>query len=353
MAAYGWLGSIREPIRRAFFRVLRQALETDDGRRLIADASADPGRVRRLPRRFEPTDYRADLPAALPDPARPAPVFITARFRTGSTLLWQIFRNVASCRSYYEPLNERRFFDPATRGARVDPTHRGVDDYWREYDGLESLGRWYRQEWISRRLHMDEHDWDPDLRAYIRQMIEAAAHRAVLQFNRVDFRLPWLRHEFPDARVLHLYRHPREQWCSSLVDPARFPHTGTMAAFEPRDAFYLLSWARDLAYRYPFLDPRTASHPYELFYYLWRLSYDFGRQYAHASFGFEALCASPDTEIPRLMTSAGVDDYDLAALRAIVTPPAAARWPKYAPREWFQSIEARCEETLTRFAPAE
>ena len=50
------------------------------------------------------------------------------------------------------------------------------------------------------------------------------------------------------------------------------------------------------------------------------------------------------------MTAAGIDGYDLAALRALVTAPAAARWPTYAPREWFESIEARCEETLARFA---
>jgi hypothetical protein len=42
----------------------------------------------------------------------------------------------------------------------------------------------------------------------------------VLQFNEIDLRLPWFRAHFPTARILHLYRHPREQWCSSLFDPS-------------------------------------------------------------------------------------------------------------------------------------
>jgi len=63
-------------------------------------------------------------------------VFITARFRSGSTLLCNLFRQVDACTAYYEPFNERRWFDPSVRGNRVDPTHRDVEDYWREYDAL-------------------------------------------------------------------------------------------------------------------------------------------------------------------------------------------------------------------------
>jgi hypothetical protein len=53
-------------------------------------------------------------------PAGPAPIFVTGRFRSGSTLLWNIFRHIDGCTSYYEPLNERRWFDPGRRGDRID-----------------------------------------------------------------------------------------------------------------------------------------------------------------------------------------------------------------------------------------
>ena len=62
-------------------------------------------------------------------------VIVTGRFRSGSTLLWNLFRQAGGFTAYYEPLNERRWFDPTARGDRTDSTHRNVSDYWREYDG--------------------------------------------------------------------------------------------------------------------------------------------------------------------------------------------------------------------------
>jgi len=352
MSEYSSLGPLREPIRRSFFDFLRQALRTDDGRRILADALVgltDPSPLSSIESAVV-TPYR-ELVMARPartSPNRPAPLFITGRFRSGSTLLWNLFRHVAGCTSYYEPLNERRWFDRSARGERVDRTHLGVTDYWREYDGLEHLSRWYNERWIDRRLYMNGDAWDPDLQAYIEALVSAASGRAVLQFNRVDFRLPWLRRHFPEARIIHLYRHPRDQWCSSLVELANFPSTATMTDFESRDHFYLLPWARDLSYVFPFLDPRRAEHPYELFYYLWKLSYIFGQTYGHGSFALETLCASPDVELQRLMDVAQITDFDREQLRQLIVPQPSGKWRAYANQDWFEEREAKCETVLLR-----
>src|SRR6267142_3164981 len=156
-------------------------------------------------------------------------VFITGRFRSGSTLLWNIFRHTAGCTAFYEPLNERRWFDLQARGKHTDKTHQHVEDYWREYDGLGELASYYREDWIRCHLYMEAGAWDPALKRYIEILIERAPERAVLQFNRVDFRLAWLRAHFPSAKIIHLYRHPREQWLSIFRGGPVFPRSGRVA----------------------------------------------------------------------------------------------------------------------------
>ena len=349
---------VRGWIRATVYKSLRSILGTDDGLAVVGDALDDLG----LPRPIDLPVSASALAAPYSDlgragstasDSRRRPIFITARFRSGSTLLWNVFRHVNGCTSFYEPLNERRWFDANGRGTQTDQTHLKVNNYWSEYDGLEELGRWYREDWIRRRLYMDAKSWDPDLSAYIRTLVERAPHRAVLQFNRVDFRLPWLRHAFPDAIILHLYRHPRDQWCSSLVDAAACPPSCDIQSFGAHDHFYLLSWANDLKHRFPFLDPAAAVHPYRLFYFIWKLSYIFGAAYANHSLAFEALTANPELELRRLFDVAGIDPGDLRPLSALVTAP-PSRWIRYASDDWFRGHERACETVLAEFfgAPA-
>jgi hypothetical protein len=356
MAAYSWLGGLREPTRKRVFAILEQAFATDDGRAILATA---------LDGQLRPPEAAAEIPldvvgavpypglgTAVEAPPRTAPpIFITARFRSGSTLLWNLFRQVDGCTAYYEPLNERRWFDPQSRGSRIDQTHIGVSDYWREYEGLERLTAVFRDQWIDRNLYMDRTSDDPNLRTYVQALIDAAPHQAVLQFNRVDFRLDWLRRNFPGSRLLHLYRHPRDQWCSSLVDITKYPATATMEMFDEHDHFYLLAWARDLRYLFPFLDRARATHAYQLFYLIWKLSYAFGRHYADASFCFEQLVAERETELRRLMQAAAVTAFDADKLQSIIVGQ-KPKWQRYADDEWFSAHESHCERELQSFFAA-
>jgi hypothetical protein len=195
---------------------------------------------------------------------------------------------------------------------------------------------------------MNQDAWDPAMAAYVDTIIQRTPDRAVLQFNRADFRLPWLRQTFPDALLVHLFRHPRDQWCSSLVDLRACPPAMDMAAFRERDHYYLLTWASDLKYQFPFLDPATIEHPYRLFYFIWKLSYWYGTAFADYSLSFEALTASPQQELERLMTYVGLDTNTVGELARLVEP-AAPRWPRYAGDGWFREHEEACEEVLQAF----
>lgn len=333
-------------VREGLQRLLAKLFSHHEGRQLLFDTVRGfRSATETLP--ALPAPPYADLGRATGQ--RPAPpVFITARFRSGSTLLWQIFRNVPGATSYYEPHNERRWFDPASRGAKVDQTHRGVDDYWTEYDGMSALGQWYQDAWVERHLHMGDDFADRDMQAYIDYLIGHAPGRPVLQFNHVDFRLPWLRRHYPEARLLHLYRHPRDQWVSSLVRPQDVPRDITTADFYAHDHFYLLAWLRDLAYQFPFLDPRYETSPYRLFYLLWRLSHHYGRAYAHASVSFEDLVAQPRVALASLLDAAQWPGVDLEPLVALVQPVRSGGWERFAPAAWFEDHEAACERILAR-----
>ena len=259
---------------------------------------------------------------------------MTARFRSGSTLLWNIFRHVEQCTAYYEPLNERRWFDPRRRGDHTDRTHEGVTDYWKEYEGLSDLNELYQERWIDTNLYMSAGAWDPNLKRYIERLAEHAPGRPVLQFNRVDFRLPWLRHHFPHARIVHLVRHPRDQWCSSLRDPSCFPKDATLADFGPHDKFYLTMWCRDLRYVFPFLDVPATTTRTSLFYFLWKLSYLFGQQYADFTIHFENLIAEPESTIGCVLERLALRD-DPQRLAKLVRGGRCDQWRRYADASWF------------------
>jgi hypothetical protein len=276
-------------------------------------------------------------------------IIITGRFRSGTTFLWNIFRHIEGMTAYYEPFNERRWFDPLSRGERVDQTHKHVENYWYEYDGLAMLCDYYREEWTHKNLLMDATFWAPEMKRYVELLIDKAAGRPVLQFNRIDLRLQWFRYNFPDAKIIHLYRHPRDQWCSFLLNPQCFPPDGSMEQFTPHDKFYLRSWARDLQYHFPFLAEDKISHPYQMFYLLWKISYLWGVNFSHCSIAFEDLISEPESILKDLFCLLGVEDFNMKKIQSIISKPEIAKWQKYADDVWFKSQESICETILEDF----
>jgi hypothetical protein len=276
-------------------------------------------------------------------------IIITGRFRSGSTFLWNIFRHIEGMTTYYEPFNERRWFDSLARGDRLDQTHKHVEDYWREYDGLEMLCDYYREEWTYKNLFMGAAFWAPEMKRYVELLIEKAAGRPVLQFNRIDLRLQWFRYNFPHAKIIHIYRHPRDQWCSFLLDLQCFSKDGSMEQFAPHDKFYLRSWATDLQYHFPFLAEDRISHPYQMFYLLWKISYLWGINFSHYSIAFENLIDNFESVLNDLFYFLEIGNFNMEKLQSIISKPESGKWKKYANDTWFREHESICETILEDF----
>ena len=142
---------------------------------------------------------------------------------------------------------------------------------------------------------MTEKSFDTKMTSYIDSLIENAKKRPVLQFNRIDFRLSWIRANYPNAKILHLYRNPRDQWYSFLINKNEVTKDNITDKYQ--DGFYLDVWCKDLAVYFPMLDSKQTPHPYQRFYYLWKLSWLWGKHYANHSMSFEALVTNTEHSI--------------------------------------------------------
>ncbi len=349
--------AVRSRLRRWFFDALRHVATIEDTRKIFSDMLYEHNAIpvpSELDRLAEVKIPYTDLQHTAPESPSghlvpPEPVFLTGRFRSGSTMLWNLFRHIPGVTCYYEPLNEARWFDPETRARRVDPTHIGVSDYWAEYEGLDELGRCFDENWKFHHLYMPATAWNPQLQRYIELLVARARGRPVLQFNAMDFRLPWLRARFPNASIIHLFRHPRDQWCSTLRDSTQSAQMSRLREFDSLDKFYLLSWARDLRRTFPFLTLDPEAYAYELYYQVWRLSHLFGHLYANLSIAFENLVANPRSSIPAILDTAHMAHANLETLLPLVSVVPTGKWRQHGDAAWFTDVETRVDRMLSAY----
>src|SRR5262249_32633890 len=105
----------------------------------------------------------------------------------------------------------------------------------------------------------------------------------------------------------------------------------------------------DLKYHFPFLDEAQCAHPYQMHYYVWKLSFLFGRRFAHHSVAFEELVLNADSVLPSLLDALHVQNYELDQLKAVLVRPDLGKWRSYADESWFQEHESACETVLAEF----
>ena len=273
----------------------------------------------------------------------PNPVFITARFRTGSTMLWNLFRQIPEATAFYEPLHEE-LLAFIQNDIEPQPEHFHVESYFDEYTWLNEALRQHDAGFGTKRLYLEADANYPALKNYISGLLNTIKEEQtpVLKFNRIDFRLGWMRVNFPQARILHLYRSPRTQWHSSLVGLP--PDSGADLNADP---YRITTWSRDLCGAFPFLASPYLENPYQRFYYLWKLSYLAGTRQADWSISYEEILANPGELIPGILDFAGLDTVkNRESALKVIEPAPQRRWTQHEPEEWFEAQEQHCEDVL-------
>lgn len=277
-------------------------------------------------------------------------IFITGRFRSGSTLIWNLFRSFKGFTAYYEPLlHESPINRGEGRGYTVDPTHIGVKSYHDEFSRIQGLDKLHSPDWAFKNLYMDDSFFEPKLMEYINTLIMHSQARPVLQFNRADFRLEWLRANYPKAKIVHIFRHPREQWISMIKNDEYIDRDFSWNLRDIRhpfpNTFYLRDWWYDLRDKMSFLDIDLLEHPYQVHYLIWRVSYAFGKHFSDTSICYERLLENFEATIRSLFFALEIEgEVDCNLSSFPIVAKREMRWKEYADEIWYKRLEKNCEK---------
>ena len=176
----------------------------------------------------------------------------------------------------------------------------------------------------------------------------------VFQFNRIDYRLSWLRYNFPQALIINLRRNPRDVYTSYLkhankellldksIEIIGAPTSN--ADIDLGNSFYTDEYIFALG---KILSPQICVqelHPYEKIYLLSRLSNIWADHFSHISIDYENLVHDPEGALRNIMPH--IKGYSNFALKSSLIPPnrsSVDSWKDIESSSWFQKYESNCE----------
>jgi len=153
-------------------------------------------------------------------------VISTGFFRTGSTFFFSCMRQAASMKCFYEPYHPDilDYVEKEQKGLKAvekDALKHTLDrSYFHEYINVD-LNR--MKEAFRRTERQTNHpvlaagNSGKDIKQYINFLIEFAGQSRsipLLQANRFNLMLPWLKENYPDYLIVLLTRNPREIYSS-------------------------------------------------------------------------------------------------------------------------------------------
>lgn len=292
-----------------------------------------------------------------------APIFIHSLFRTGSTYLWNKFRNNDNFHCYYEPFHQvipkLAYGGPSPWDHKRENTDKMRHpelgkNHFEEYSGLLSAER---KTIASFRKAFSFDDFctvtdDAAARRYIDELLANAAPKTpVLQFNRTAFRTGWFKSNYPSGYHIYLFRNAREQWRSyvSFTGGNKYgnvflamdlliagvnadkPHFRKLSTHVPLLAFHSDDIETELIFFSKMAELYTDEEKYAIFYYIWLYGLIESARHADMLLSIDRLSCSPDYRekiTAGLRTDAcrdlGFEDARLPEPKPFLLPPETA-----------------------------
>jgi hypothetical protein len=251
-------------------------------------------------------------------------VFISGDFCSGSTLLFTLFRKTGEFYCLYEPLHEKHL-EYLIWPPRVYEHHYHVDNYYAEYHGFQHIPELFQPAWGVSSLYLPPEAPADDMYRYLCYLTGTAfgrSPRVMLKENRISFRLGWIRANFPQAKIIHIYRDREKQWNSLLRRVQAWCGREDVGQNEVTFAgFNIAAWCEDLKHAFPDLDASRSRTGYERFCKLWESSLTENRKYADLSVDYASLLGDLETTCERLSACLGCR-FDSDSLKEYVVPPA-------------------------------
>jgi len=247
--------------------------------------------------------------------SNPKIIFISGRFRSGTSLLWHLFEQLDGYCAWYEPLHPELLSHIDVVKPKAD--HKGIQDYWRSYREKPAFREHYQPEFGFQDLYLPANQsWD-GLKMYLEHLIELSAPDVpVLQMNRVDLRLAWLKQYFPQATVLHIYRDPKALWHSSRKHLDEKLRSDESCA----DAYDLMQWSVSLSEVFPMLSPESGRHGYYRHYMIYALSHMMAKSHADHQFSLEQDVFQSERLLNEISQLCGLQASQTDQLRALIMP---------------------------------
>lgn len=210
-------------------------------------------------------------------------IFISGRFRSGTSMLWNIFNQLPEYCAWYEPLHPNLLSH--IKYVKPKEDHVGIDDYWQNYLNLSDLSEHHNADFGQNQIFLEKYSLYDELKNYIQYLIDKSGDKIpVLQFNRMDLRLGWLKNNFPHATIIHLKRDVFPLWMSCR----KHLKTQVCKDYESHpDAYDLMQWSADLSQHFPMLQAEKNRHGYYRHYFIWKLAQQIAKNNADIHLSLE------------------------------------------------------------------